>query len=205
MRIGKVHIVVLVLVLVAGVSLVSFTRSQAQSPLGGAAPTKVAVCKVVQIFAEYQRGKDLTKDLNAQGQAIQAENEKRTKKGDELKTQLEGYKVGSPKHEETLEAARRHEISRRVWLQMKQQEMLRKHKRLTEEMFKDIRATVAEVAKEKGYDLVMQSQLSELQDSQNVQQLVAQIDRQKVLYNTPAIDITATVLQRVNESYRVKK
>ena len=205
MRIGKVHVVVLVVVLIVCVCLVSFTRSQAQATLGKASPTRVAVCNVVEVFTDYQRAKDLTNDLNAQRDAIEAENAKRTKRGEELQTQLEGYKVGSPKHEETMEEARRHEISRRVWLQLKQQEILRKHQRLTEEMYKEIQAAVAEVAKERGFDLVIQSQPRELSPAQSVQQLIAQIDRQKVLYNAPAVDITAAILQRVNEGYRVKK
>lgn len=205
MRFGKVHVVVLVMVLALGLASLSFTRSQAQVTAGGVAPTKVAVCNIASVLGDYQRAKDLTNDLKEQRDAIEAENKTRIKKAEELQTQLEGYKIDSPKYDETLQAAQRHEINRRVWLQMKQQEMLRKHRRLLEEMYKDIHTSVADVAKEKGFDIVVQSQPSELQAAQDVEQLIVQIDRQKVLYNAPDVDITAAVLQRVNEAYQINK
>lgn len=205
MRFGKVHVVVVVLVLMAGLVLFSFTRSQAQGTLAGAAASRVAVCNIANVLGDYQRAKDLSNELKEQRDVIEAENKKRIKKAEELQTQLEGYKNGSPKYDETLQAAQRHEIDRRVWLQMKQQEMLRTHRRLLEEMYNDIHKAVADVAREKGFDIVIQSQPTELQAAKEIEHLVTQIDRQKVLYNTPGVDITEAVLLRVNEGYQVKK
>ncbi len=205
MRFGKVHVVVLVAVLALGMAFVTFSQLHAQSVAGGVGPTKVAVCNIASVLTDYQRAKDLSDELKEQRDLIEAENKQRIKKAEELQTQLEGYKIDSPKYDETLQAAQQHEINRRVWLQMKQQEMLRKHRRLLEEMYKDIHIAVADVAKEKGFDLVVQSQPGELQAAQDVEQLIAQIDRQKVLYSAPGVDITAAVLLRVNEGYQVKK
>ncbi|MBN1553214.1 MAG: OmpH family outer membrane protein [Phycisphaerae bacterium] len=205
MRFGKVHVVVLVLVLALGLTLVSFTRTEAQNAAGASAATRTAVCNIVEIFGEYQKAKDMTADLNKQREMIEAENNQRLKKAEVLQTQLEGYKADSPKYDETLEEIQRQQINRQVWLRMKQEEILRKHRRLTEEMFREFRIVIAEVAKEKGFDLVLQSQPVELQNAQNVQQVIAQIDRQKVLYEAPGVDITAVVLQRLNEGYKLQK
>jgi Skp family chaperone for outer membrane proteins len=205
MRFGKVHVMVLILVLAMGMVFVSFTRSQAQGTAGGGSATRVAVCNIANVLGDYQRAKDLSNDLKEQRDEIEAENKQRVKKAEELQTQLEGYKSGSPKYDETLQAIQRHEIDRRVWLQMKQQEMLRTHRRLLEDMYNDIHTAVSDVAKEKGFDIVLQSQPGELQQAKDVEQLITQIDRQKVLYNIPGIDITAAVLLRVNEAYQVKK
>ncbi len=204
MKIGNIPIAVLLLVLVGGVGLVSLARSEAQTA-AGTAPVKVAVCNLVQVFGEYQRAKDLTKDLDDQRMALEAENKKRTERSAELRTELEGYKVGSPKHDETLQKAQRHEIDRRVWIQMQQEAMLRKHRRLTEEMYKDIRAAVAAVAKDREIEVVVQLESGDLAGAQNIQELVSQMDRQKVLYAAPQADITALVLQRLNEGYRLQK
>ncbi|MBN1941898.1 MAG: OmpH family outer membrane protein [Phycisphaerae bacterium] len=205
MRLGKVHVAVVLLMLAVGLLLASFTRSEAQiAAAGGAKATRVAVCNIEEVFNEYQRGKDGTKELNEEGEQIEAENKRRVKKAEELQTQLEGFKPDSQKYDETLQAAQQNEISRQVWLQMKQQEILRRHRRLTEEMFREIRAMVADVAKEKGFDVVLQGQSGDLRDVQNAQQVIAQIERQKVLYNTPEVDITAVVLQRLNEGYQLR-
>lgn len=205
MRFGKVHVLVVLLVLVMGLCLLSFTRSEAQGTAARSAPTKVAVCNIADVLGEYQRAKDLTNDLKQQRDAIQAENKKRIDKAEQLQTQLGGYKVGSEIYNKTLADVERQEISRQVWLQMKQKEMLRMHRRLLEEMYDDIQKAVSEIAREKGIDIVLQNQPADLSSAQGVEQLITLIDRQKVLYNTAEVDITAAVLQRVNEGYRIKK
>ena len=95
-------------------------------------------------------------------------------------------------------------IEREVWLKVEQASVLGDHRRLTEEMFKQIKSTIATVAKERNIDLVLQLESGEI-NARNVEELVAQIDRRKVLFNTPEVDITAVVLQRINESYLIKK
>lgn len=204
MKVRKVHVIVFGAVLGASLCLISLASTNAQGPGKTTAPTRVAVCDLVRVFADYERSKDLGVEMNKRNQTIEAENTKRVKKMEELKTEMDGYKIGSKKHTDVMDKMLRTEIERQVWQRMQQASILADRRRLMEEMFEQIKDTIAAVAKERNIDLVLQLAPKEM-DARNVQELVAQIDRRKVLYNTTDINITNAVLQRVNESYRIKK
>ena len=206
MKVRKVHMIVFGAVLGVSLCLISLARTNAQGPGKTASPTRVAVCDLIKVFTDYQRSKDLMVEMNERKQTIGAENEKRVKKLEELKTEMDGYKVGSKKHTEVLDKMRRAAIEREVWLKIEQNSVLADHRRLTEEMLEQIKDTIAAVARKKNIDLVLQL-APKVMNASNVQELVAQIDRRKVLYHKPGpdMDITAAVLQRINESYRIKK
>ncbi len=204
MKVRKVHVIVFGAVLGASLCLISLARTNAQVAGKTTSPTRVAVCDLGKVFSDYQRTKDLNAKMKERGQALEAENRKRIKKLEELKTEMDGYKVGSKKHDDVLGKFQRGVIEREVWLKIEQNSVLADHRRLTEEMFEQIKDTIAAVARERNIDLVLQLEPKEM-DPQNLQELVAQIDRRKVLYYRSDIEITKTVLQRINESYRVKK
>ena len=206
MKIKKVHVVLFGATLAASLCLISLTRTNAQVAGRTDRPTRVAVCNLVKVFTDYHRAMDLTTKLNERKGSIQAENKKRLKKLEDLQMTMEGYKVGSKEYTKVLDDFKRQMIEREVWLKMEQASVLADHRRLTEEMFKQISDTIATVAKERNIDLVIQLESREL-NARNVEELVAQIDRRKVLYNkdTPDIDITGAVLQLINESYQIKK
>ena len=204
MNIKKAHVVLFGVTLVVALSLISLSRTNAQVASRSAGPSKVAVCDLVQVFGDYQRAKDLTTTLNERKGSLEAENKRRVKKLEDLKMTMEGFIVGSKQHTKVLDDFKRQMVEREVWLKVEQASVLGDHRRLTEEMFKQIKSTIATVAKERNIDLVLQLESGEM-NARNVEELVAQIDRRKVLFNTPEVDITAAVLQRINESYRIKK
>ncbi len=204
MKVRKVHVIVFGAVLGASLCLISLARTNAQVAGKTTSPTRVAVCDLIKVFSDYQRSKDLMAEMNERRQTIEAENRKRIKKLEELKTEMDGYKIGSKKHTEVLDKMRRAAIEREVWLKIEQNSVLADHRRLTEEMLEQIKDTIATVARERNIDLVLQLEPKEM-DPQNLQELVAQIDRRKVLYNRQDIDITKAVSQRITESYRIKK
>ncbi len=204
MKIKKVHVVLFGATLAASLCLISLTRTNAQGAGRSAGPTKVAVCDLIRVFADYQRAQDLTTKLNERKGSIEAENRKRVTKLEGLKMTMEGYKPGSKEHTKVLDDFKRQMIGLKVWLEIERDSVLADHRRLTEEMFKQIRDAIATVAKERNIDLVIQLAPKEL-NARNYEELVAQIDRRKVLYNTQDIDITKTVLQLINESYQIKK
>lgn len=196
--------IVALLALAAVSSLVMLGKTIAQ-PLGVPAgtPTRVAVCNIVEVFQKYQRAQDLTVKLNERKGTIEAENERRVKELQAKQLELEGLKPGMPEHDKLLEQIRRMQLERQLWLKMEEESILRDHLRLTEEMFKEIREAVGSLAKEQGFELVLQLEPGDI-EARNAQELIAQIDRQKILYYADGMDITAAVLQRLDEAYRVR-
>jgi len=189
------------LVVAAGLA-VALSSSEAQAP-AGAPPSHVAVCDIVDVFNNYQRAKDLTAKLNERREAIKAEADKRLKEIENRRLEMEGLKVGSKEHEQRLNEVQRLTIERQAYLQFQDALAMREHRNLTKEMYEEILAMVAAVAKERGYDLVLYRESEPL--SAEGQEIVRQIQSRKVLYASEKIDLTETVLGRLNQAYKAAK
>ena len=185
--------------------LTPLSAQQAAPAAGGAdkpAGAGVGVCDVVVVFNEYQRAKDLTLRLNERRDALRAENEKRGKAIDVLRTELEGLKAGSKEYEQRLNEVQRLTIERTAWLQFQESLIMRDHQRLTREMYEQILRMIQTVAEQQGFLMVLQRDKESL-DSQTTQELVQKIASRKVLYNHASVDITDGVLARLNDQYRL--
>ncbi len=131
------------------------SAQQGPAPIGGAADkpaaATVGVCDVVVVFNEYQRAKDLTLKLNERRDALRAENEKRGKAIDVLRTELEGLKAGSKEYEQRLNEVQRLTIERTAWLQFQESLIMRDHQRLTREMYEQILRMIQTVGEQQGF------------------------------------------------------
>jgi len=169
-----------------------------------AAATSVGVCDVVEVFANYQRAKDLEEQMNERKKAFDAESNKRVKSIEALQIQLEGLATGSEEHNRLLQQIQRQTVERAVWSRMQEQSLMRDHLRLMKEVFAEVRKAVGEVAKDKGVDVVLQLEPNEL-TARTAAELVAQVDRRKVLYSADSINLTREVLRKLDEAYRAAK
>ena len=179
----------------------TFGSPDEQKPL---ATTKVAVCDVVQVFNNYQRAKDLTQMMAERRQAIKTESEKRAKAVEAIQKELEGLKPGSKEYESRFKEAQRLSYETKAWAQFQEAVVLQEHRQLTQEMYEEILAMIAKVAKAYGIQIVLYSEGPVLQ-SNDTRELLRQIERRKVLYNDESVDLTDEVLARIDEAYRLSK
>jgi Skp family chaperone for outer membrane proteins len=199
MKTSRICLLVTAALIAGGVVL---TTSLAQTARPAAA--RLAVCDLVDVFNNYQRAKDLTAKLNDRRDAIKAESKKRQKAVDELKMELEGLKKGSRKYEQTFNEIARLSIEHKAYLQYQDALAIRDHHNLTKEMYNEIVDMIARVAQQGGYALVLQRQTGKL-DAPNTNELLRQIYNRKVLYAADRMDITETVLLRLNQAYRATR
>lgn len=193
---------IVVAALAAGAILL---REGAAQPGRSVTPsTRVAVCDIVEIFDNYQRAKDLTAQMNEEAGKIRAENEKRGKAIDDIKTELENLNPGSKEYEKRLDEIERLTINRKAWLDYMTAKNMRNHHRLTREMYEEIRAMVARVAKERDLKLVIHRNRSKV-SSNNTRELLAAIANRKVIYAAEELDLTEVALARLNQAYRALK
>ncbi len=201
MKAARVYVLVIAVLLGGAVLL---DRSFAQPPSTAGGPTKVAVCDVVKVFKNYNRAKDLTAALNGKRETVTAEAEKRLQAINTIGMELEELVRGSKEYERRFNEARRLTIERTVWLKFEEDLMMRDHHRLTKEMYQETIKMVGLIAQERGVQIVL-SRMSEDLQSENTPQLLQQIERRKALYATDDVDMTDTVLKRLNEAYRASK
>ncbi len=193
----------LLTVLIAmGTTAALLSHGFAQAPAAPpATPTRVAVCDVAKVFNNYQRAKDLTAEFEQRRRRIKVEDDRRDARLKQLQATLSALKPGSKEHETRLAEYMKASIERQVWRKMQEELAIRQHRRLTEEMYKEILRAVDAVAKERGFDLVIYLENVPIA-SASTSELLNKIAQRKVLYHDPRIDITQTVLQRVNSRYR---
>jgi hypothetical protein len=95
------------------------------------------------------------------------------------------------------------EAEYKVWLEMEDVRLKSEHMAWLRKIYDDVRAEVAAVAKESGYDLVLTyDELS--QDIPDSAALRREIVMKKVIFSSDRIDITDTVLARLNQTFEQK-
>ena len=199
MRKSQVLIVAAALLL-GGVLLMRHSSAQQADVTPG--PTSVAVCDIEAIFRNYDRATELLDRLNEERVRIKNEYEQRGKAVQALELELGALKEGSEEYEARLQEIQRLGIESNTYLQFSESLIRRKHHGLTEEMYREILAGIAQIAQEKGIDLILYRDEQVAQSSNDAMELLTQIRNRKVLYSREGLDITQVVLERLNQAYR---
>src|SRR5205807_2534576 len=99
-------------------------------------------------------------------------------------------------------------IEYQAWFQITQANLARTQKLQTLQLFNKIQAAVAEVATQKGVDLVLAEQRPELPENfeqLNVEEVRSWITARNVLYMNNAIDISSDVITNLDQKYKSGK
>ncbi|HNX26757.1 MAG TPA: OmpH family outer membrane protein [Phycisphaerae bacterium] len=203
MNVSRRELMVFGLLAALAVCVMSLTNTVAQSSPAKVGPTSVAVCNIMEIFTKYNRATDLMKELEKKQQAIQSENEKKTKAIEAAQQELGSYNPGKPEYQRVQEKIKRLAIERQVWLRMQENSLLEEHLNLTKDMYEEVRKAVAAVAKYNGVDIVLQIEPNDF-SVENATQMVNLISTRKVVYSADRLDLTPSVLQYLNMAYRAK-
>jgi len=174
------------------------------APATAVATTRMAVCDIVEVFNRNQKAKDVRNVLEEKRKSVAAENETRSKAIDAKRMDLAAYKEDSPQYEKTLQDMQRMGMEHKIWMEMQNAALLREHRRYTKQLYEEILAVVAQVAQQRGIDVVLYVE-REVVETEDTRELLTMIERRKVLYANDRVDFTETVLARLNEAYRAAK
>lgn len=176
---------------------------------GGApvlAATTVAVVNVPQASDRYHKRSDLEaqfesvrENLNQKRTALQ-EKIDRTKRSlqEELKPGSDAYRTRS------LELAQL-EAEMQWFMETEANRVEQQLASSLKSIYKDIQAAVAEIAKEKGIDIVLAADELPATPAENTRQARQEIMLQKVVYWQPKVDITDDVVERLNSKYATER
>ncbi|MCE5326066.1 MAG: OmpH family outer membrane protein [Planctomycetaceae bacterium] len=190
----------LMLVILAALVTVGFLLGSLNAQQGAGTPlTRVAVCDIGVVFANYERAKKESTNLEETRQKVEKEKARRTQKIDDLRKELESFKDG-PEQERAFRAYQKESVELQAWLQFEDNLATRSHATLTRSMYDQMNAAVAAVAKSRGIDLVLHRE-GAMPKTQTTLQILQVMRERKVLYNSDAIDITDPVVKYLNDSY----
>lgn len=200
----KRNVWILSLIGVAALALAwqtGIAQNAAKAPTPAA---RVAVCDIASVFNRYQRATDLGGQFNDRRDRIKEEDKTKGEQMDQVEKMLKELKSDSKEYKEQSATLEKLSVERTVWRKMQEQAVIKDHRDLTEQMYQEIVAAIAQLAKDQGYDLVLYLDAAEI-NSETTQELLGKIAQRKVLYCDPSLDITETVLQRVNAAYAANK
>jgi Skp family chaperone for outer membrane proteins len=173
------------------------------------ADVKIAVANAGKVFSEIKEKKDWEQKMQQDQKSLQDELFTRQQKVKSLTEQRDNLRTDSPQYADKDKELQGAKIELEVWAQEEQAEQLRINKIQTKNLFDKIVNAVAEVATQKGIDLVLADQKPEVPDNfmdqANLQQVRELLSSRNVLYSSPSVDITQDVIADLDAKYSAGK
>lgn len=188
-------------------ALPSATFAQAAAPAQG---QKIVSANMQRIFTDAQEKKDVEGKFKAKAQDAQTAAQNGQNRLRDLQGKRDQFRSGSADYEKAHAELTRAAAEVQVAAAVSQQDLIREQKRSTRTMVDKIVAAVADLAKEKGYSIVLMQMvppdLSEEQfDRMTPDQLNQLLSSRNVMYVAPDVDVTAEVVARLDAAYKSGK
>lgn len=176
---------------------------------GQNAVPKVAVADAARIFNEMQETTDLKQMLESERERFAGTLREKQQQLNDLKAQRDQLKPDAPQYQdrnrELLEASTKLE----VWHKLTTADIMRNQKIRMMTLYDKVEQAVAELAAQRGIDLVISSQrlnVENLDDPQlSIDQLRAVLNQRNVLFASKNVDLTADVIALLDAKYKEKK
>jgi len=186
MKRGSIGVVVLAMVMALAIVVPGAEKGAATQD---GKCLKIGVVSFRKIIQDCKRNAKYRQEFTAEGDKMEAELAKLSAEIDRDKASLRTLKLGSGDYSNLMKEL----FEKRGQFQAKQeyfkQLMDMRQQTVLEQLFKDVVKATAEVAKEKGFDLVLEKSEPEQPND---------IGTQKVLYSAGCEDITDAVLTKVD-------
>ena len=158
---------------------------------------KIGVVSMRKIFQDCKRNAKYRKESTAERDRMEAELEKLSKEIDLDKAEIKMLKPGSSDYSSRMKEILEKQGKLQAQQEFFKRQMEMKEQTVVESLFKDVVKATGEVAKDKGFDLILEKSEPDLPAS-NTNELTLTISTYKVLYNAGCEDITDAVLAKVD-------
>lgn len=195
MKTQKAIIIGLIAAIVLGV--MGYESLFAEAKTAAPSATKIALVSVRTVFQNCKKNKEYKDKTTAEQDKVIAELEKLNKEIDAIQADLKTRKVGSDEYLKLMKEISDKKASLEGQKQYYQEQFKVKDQTWTEKMYLEILDVVGRIAKQKGYDLVLEKDDIEL-PAASATELMLTIRTHKVLYANEDMDLTNEVLAAVD-------
>lgn len=167
-------------------------------------PTRVEFANVVRIFNQLRETQDLRTVMATQARDLDAQRIQKSNRVREIQQQRETLAADDPKRAELQSQLRSATAELDVWIKLAQEDIKQDQKQKIKRIYDQITATIGEVAKERGTQLVLAQQSPEVPDmtSITIEQLRQMLNERDVLYGEPSVDLSDAVVAAMNARYQ---
>lgn len=188
------------LVAFGAVVTLAFTYSRAQDAASSYTPqTRIAVCDIKEILANFPKAKDLFADLQKRRTEIEMEDKKRRDALENIEGELAQLKRGGTEWERRFAEMQRLGIDREVWIKHQNGMMMHEHHKITRALYEEVVQAAGKVARDRGYHLVL-SYDRNMPETANSQELGAVLETRSVIWTDSQVDITEDVLKQIKSA-----
>jgi len=176
----------------------------AQEPARTAAePTKIAVVDARTVFSDMQETQDFKKKMDDQVRQFKADMDRRGQELNAKKSALDLIKPDSAQYQQLSKDYFAAALEMKNWQDMSNMELEHTQKVQMKALFDKIEAGAAELAAQRGYDLVLASQHSDIDpEKMNIAEVQARLSQRNVLYAAPRVDLTNDLLALLDARYK---
>jgi Skp family chaperone for outer membrane proteins len=162
-------------------------------------PAVIATVNLEEVFSGLSEYVDANDRLQALGDNLDAERERRRDQITMLEEERELYAPGSEKQQETDETIALRSYQLQAYIEWAGRKLEIEKARVLRELYENIKVAISEMADENGYDVVfVDDTVVEIQRTGTEQETMRQISARRMLYTNNAIDITQAVIDRMN-------
>lgn len=200
------HVALLSLLIAAAALITMPSRAASQAAPGPqGTQLKIATASPSKIFFGMKEKNDVVAQLKQEVAELEKQNVSRRNKVTDLKNAMELLNPDAPQYEEANRAFMTAAIEHKNWLEVSQAQAARNEKMMTKMLFDRITAAIAELAKERGFDLVIAEQPAFNIERMTAEQLTQAMAQRQVLYASATTDLTNDVIARLDEKYNAGK
>ena len=154
---------------------------------------------------KYERVKEVDVELQKLADDYSKRIQEIEKKMVQLKEQIEGLPAESKLRADKILQMRRLETDLKFEKEYGKAQYLDFYSDRKIEIYNEIRRVVALIAQEQKFDLILRIEAPTLSDQQDPENVTQRINNRVVLYSHDSVDITASVLERLNVEYKKAK
>ena len=171
------------------------------------APFKLGVVNLRICFDKdkYERVKEVDLELQKLADDYAKRIQEIEKKMVQLKEQIEGLPAKSKLRADKILQMRRLETDLKFEKEYGKAQYLDFYSDKKIEIYNEIRRVVALIAQEQKYDLILRVEAPGLSDQQDPENVTQRINNRVVLYSHESVDITTSVVERLNAEYKKQK
>lgn len=162
---------------------------------------RMACVDVTRAFNQYQRQIDLSRELDQLKLTLQNESESRRAAIETLAATVQKMDLSDPTYAARSNELLKMQIEYKNWFDLKQAELTREAGLWTAKIYKEIIASLSDLALKEAIDVVCS--LEEFDDrSPDPENIRGQIRNRKVLFCSKGADLTDVLVERLNAEYK---
>jgi len=199
-------IVIALLALAAAATVLSAEPPQktSQAQTVAARSLKIGHVDLTRVMKECRQTQDLEKEIGEFRTSLLEQEAALAAKLNRSKLEVQQLAAGTPEYEAAMERYQDAGKELEQFQRNGELEMDRKMLSATEILYSEILLEVQQIGAERDFDLIIKDQTPEVAPTV-YNAAVLQISRQIVLYSKPEYDLTAVLVQRLNDKYATKK